>query len=43
MMLQAHKMVDIYRRAVEDKKANFHVQVDRERVKAKMKERDESG
>jgi glycosyltransferase involved in cell wall biosynthesis len=39
MMLQAEKMVDVYEQAIEDKKANYHVKVDRDRVKLKMKKR----
>jgi glycosyltransferase involved in cell wall biosynthesis len=43
MMLQAKKMVAVYEQAVEDKKANRFVAVDRDRVKAKIKERRETG
>lgn len=43
MMLQAEKMVNVYEQAVEDKKANYHIKVDRDRVKTKMHVRADSG
>jgi glycosyltransferase involved in cell wall biosynthesis len=43
MMLQAKKMVAVYEQAIEDRKANRFVAVDRDRVKAKLNERREAG
>ncbi|MFN2179268.1 MAG: glycosyltransferase [Candidatus Promineifilaceae bacterium] len=40
MMVQAEKMVGVYEQAIEDKKANRHIEVDGDYVKRKMKQRD---
>jgi hypothetical protein len=41
MIIQAKKMVAVYEQAIEDKKANRSIRVDRDRVEATMKERQE--
>ena len=38
MMVQARKMVAVYEQAIEDKKAGRYIQIDIDRLKAKLKE-----
>jgi len=42
MTIQAKKMVAVYEQAIDDKKANRYVQIDRDRVEAAMHERQEN-